>query len=341
MNEKKFIRKENFLCLLKRLSSEYKIFVPQGEEDFFYHEFKDEFQFNPYRTISSLRQFYFPSLQIVSFYFEEKEKKRKPFCIVGVKACDLYSLKIHDYVFLDEKYPDEEYKYFRENNLIISGDCTEFKSTCFCLYLGIEAYPQENFDLNLSPLKDGFLVEIGSEKGKRIVEKNNEFFEEKENLIEDQKKLRDAFRVKLKEYLDSLNLPPKEGLYSLIKENHASGIWEDFSLHCVECGACIMNCPTCHCFLLFDEKKEDKFIRGRTWDGCQFKNFSRVAAGANPLRLRKDRLRNRYIKKFEFFYEILGIYACCGCGRCIESCIGKIDLREIFKSLAGQIKMAT
>jgi sulfhydrogenase subunit beta (sulfur reductase) len=82
------------------------------------------------------------------------------------------------------------------------------------------------------------------------------------------------------------------------------------------------------------QHEDNVFIRARTWDGCQYKNFTRVAGGANPLMLRKQRLRNRYIKKFDFFSVNLGMYACTGCGRCIENCIAKIDLREIFRTLA-------
>jgi Fe-S oxidoreductase len=95
-----------------------------------------------------------------------------------------------------------------------------------------------------------------------------------------------------------------------------------------------MNCPTCHCFLLFDSQRHNEYLRSRIWDGCQYKNFTRVAGGANALRFREQRLRNRYIKKFEFFPQNLDLYACTGCGRCIESCPAKIDLREIFKRLA-------
>jgi ferredoxin len=111
-------------------------------------------------------------------------------------------------------------------------------------------------------------------------------------------------------------------------------VWQEEALRCVECGACIMNCPTCHCFLLFDAKSKNEYLRSRIWDGCQYRNFTRVAGGANALKFREYRLRNRYIKKFEFFYERLNFYACTGCGRCIECCPGKIDLQKIFKRLA-------
>ena len=39
-------------------------------------------------------------------------------------------------------------------------------------------------------------------------------------------------------------------------------------------------------------------------------------------------------KKFNFFHKRMGQFACTGCGRCVEACLGKIDLREILKELA-------
>jgi ferredoxin len=92
-------------------------------------------------------------------------------------------------------------------------------------------------------------------------------------------------------------------------------------------------CDTCHCFLLSDDSSSGNARRLRLWDGCLLKNFTKVAGGANPLRLRYMRLRNRYLKKFDFFISNLGYQACCGCGRCIEVCPGKIDIRRILRKL--------
>ena len=38
---------------------------------------------------------------------------------------------------------------------------------------------------------------------------------------------------------------------------------------------------------------------------------------------------------FNFFPQILGEYACDGCGRCIQACTGKIDIRDVLKEAAG------
>jgi ferredoxin len=108
---------------------------------------------------------------------------------------------------------------------------------------------------------------------------------------------------------------------------------------CVECGGCNFICDTCHCFLLSDkgDAKENKKLR--TWDSCQYANYARVAGGANPLKLRAQRLRFRFTKKFDFFVDNLGMPACCGCGRCIEVCPGKIDIREVLKDLAKRLNL--
>ena len=338
-----FISYYNFRRLLERLSKDFLVCTPQfiNEKDYDYSLFKEEFTFNPYRMISSPRQFFTASSSLIVGYFDSKISRReiKPFAIVGLKSCDLYSLKIQDYVFLEGDFIDEEYKKKREANLIISSDCTSFKEVCFCLNLEIKPYPQEGFDFNLSDVDRGFLVEIGSEKAKKIWEDNKDLFEEREDLSERRQAKRKKIIKELETFLKSQALVEKENLYELIKRSRESELWREEALKCVECGACIMNCPTCHCFLLSDEEKEGEYFRGRIWDGCQYKNFAKVAGGANPLKLRAQRLRNRYIKKFEFFKERIELYACTGCGRCIEACLAKIDIREIFKNLSKSLRL--
>lgn len=333
------VKKEDFDKLLLSLSNDYAVLVPSGEDEYLYKLFseKESFIYNKYRAIDSLRQFYISSFQHLDDYYEGNYHKDKPLCIVGAKSCDLHSLIIQDYVFLSEPV-DADYKYRRDTNLIISSDCSEFKDVCFCLKVGINPYPEKFFDLNISLTGGGdYFVESGSDKGRRIVQSNVDLFKVvDEKYLKQRERARNKLVEKMSEMLERKQIVSKDRLYDLVKNGYDNALWQEQALKCVECGACIMNCPTCHCFLLFDEKKsEDRFVRGRIWDGCQYKNFSRVAGGANPLNLRAKRLRNRYIKKFEFFPENMGEYACTGCGRCIECCPAKIDIRDIFKELAS------
>jgi len=317
-----FITGNNFQRFLHKLSEDFRVFSPSAvnEEDYDYSVFSNKLIFNPYRNISTIRQFFAPSSSTIGNYFSpEAGQEESSIALVGAKNCDLYSLKIQDHVFLEEPL-DEDYKRRRDNSLIISSDCTGFKDVCFCLNLGLNPYPDELFDLNLSKIEEGYLVEVGSPKGDRVVQENRDLFQDGAVKEEVREENRREVVGNLTGHLRSQNLAPKEKLYELIKNGYEQSIWPEQAQKCVECGACIMNCPTCHCFLLLDEEEGGQFIRARTWDGCQYKNFARVAGGANPLKLRSQRLRNRYVKKFEFFKENIDLYACTGCGRCIESC---------------------
>ncbi|MCM8774045.1 MAG: 4Fe-4S dicluster domain-containing protein [Candidatus Omnitrophica bacterium] len=335
------ITKNSFINFLERLSSVYNVVIPyQIENNYTWINFKGEFNFNDYRCISSIRQFFLPCQELISINYKDIELKKRPFCIVGAKNCDIQSLKIQDYVFLKDEV-DESYNFFRKNNVIISSDCRNFKEVCFCLNLNIKPYPEENYDLNLSLVDDVYLIEVGSEKGDKLIKENSNFFQEPpDTWLEKNLELRKNLEEKLSKQIILQGLVNREVLYQLVKSGYENNIWQEEAEHCVECGACIMNCPTCHCFLLFDDEENKNLLRGRTWDGCQYKNFAKVAGGANPLLFRSKRLRNRYIKKFEFFPDRLGIYACTGCGRCIECCPGKIDLRNIFKRLKEDSKLS-
>ena len=77
--------------------------------------------------------------------------------------------------------------------------------------------------------------------------------------------------------------------------------------------------------------------RLRIWDSCMIKDFARVAGGANPREKLWMRLRNRFEKKFDFFPKVAGEYACTGCGRCIQACPAKIDIRKVLKKLVDNV----
>ena len=81
---------------------------------------------------------------------------------------------------------------------------------------------------------------------------------------------------------------------------------------------------------------DKKLHRTRQWDSCLYMNFARVGGGANPRKHRAERLHNRFDKKFNFFPEVLGRYACDGCGRCIKACTGKIDIRAVLKKACDE-----
>jgi len=265
---------------------------------------------------------------------EETPGRRKPFCVIGAKACDLKGFKVLDSVFLDPDYGDPTYSALRAESILISSDCTTAIETCFCLAVGVKPWPEEGFDLNLSPVTGGFVVEEGSERGRELIAKHAALFGEPTaaQLAE-----RDAARAKVeagvRELVKASGVPDQGALEGRVMKQYESKLWEQEASTCVECGACNTVCPTCHCFLLYDQGGPSGPARFRIWDSCLIKDFAKVAGGANPRHALWMRLRNRFEKKFDFFKKVAGLYACTGCGRCISACPGKIDIRRVLREL--------
>ncbi len=343
-NKLRFIDHNSFPEFLKSLKAEgYTLYLPQkiNEDDFTFVKDASDYVFNPYRCLEPLRSFINPLSDKVADYFGHHQQivsGKK--AVLGVKSCDLFSLKVQDYIFLEGVCQDPFYKANRQNTLIISSDCTSPKEVCFCKALGIEPYPQEGFDLNISVVEGGYVVEAGSLKAEQLRSKTSSLWQDvPEKYLEERDRNRKNMSALLEEKVRGF--PPQEKIYPALKEGYEYSVFKEEALKCVECGACVFSCPTCHCFLLYDEPENSSNLKTRIWDACQFKNFAKEAGGANPLRWRYERLRNRYVKKFEFFKDNLNIYACTGCGRCIESCIGKIDIRDVLKNLVKEYGRAS
>jgi len=145
----------------------------------------------------------------------------------------------------------------------------------------------------------------------------------KEEFISQRDKQRKKVIKRVEENIKQNDIPHQDSFKNIIERGYESNIWADEANNCVECGACNTICPTCHCFLLYDQKSENKMARLRIWDSCMIKDFAQVAGGANPRPELWMRLRNRFEKKFDFFPKVADIYACTGCGRCISACPAK------------------
>lgn len=333
-----------------RLTSKFKVFSAAArpanftkETDYSYKTLAqaEPLVFNPYRAVEPLKSFFTNPQEKASDYFVPDEEiiNLDRTVIFGVKSCDIAGHKIQDFIFLEGVEVDSLYRIKRENAILISGDCIDFKQVCHCLAWDILPYPSWGFDLNLSPLNDGFIVEVGSPKGEELVKGHKEYFiPAKDTQISARQEKRDNLISRLKKHLLPQNLVRKDTVQRLMKDGYNLDTWQQFMLTCVECGGCNFICDTCHCFLLADKKKQTKNLKIKIWDSCLYANYARVAGGANPIKLRAQRLRFRFTKKFDFFIDNLGIPACCGCGRCIEVCPGKIDIREVLKDLAKKLK---
>lgn len=338
---------EGFLGLLAR---SHKVFLPAIKEDtpqgrkadYYSVEYAEgkPFVFNPYRLVEPLKSFFTYSYeQMVEYFAPEKQITGIPgkTVLFGVKSCDIAGHKIQDFVFLQGIGEESVYRMRRDNTIFVSSDCTDYKDVCHCLAWEIPPYPTEGFDLNMSLQEGGYLIEVGSKKGEELLDQYKEYFTEAgASWLTERDANRKDITERLNCHLRPQNLVSRHSVQGIVKKGFSADTWRQFMLTCVECGGCNFICDTCHCFLMVDKKKAGTNEKARVWDSCLYANYARVAGGANPLRTRAQRLRNRFMKKFDFFVDNLGTPACCGCGRCIEVCPGKIDIREVLKDLAAK-----
>lgn len=346
-----YISTGQFQDFIKKLKVKYRTFAPQPksadlakQKDYSFKRLPETegVIFNPYRCVEPLKSFYtYPKEKVADYFGPTKPAEELvKVVILGVKSCDIAGHKVQDFVFLEGVEVDVLYRVRRENTFLISSDCTDFKEVCHCLAWDILPHPTWGFDLNLSPLNDGFVVEVGSKKGEELIRECPDQFQEiKDTQISGRNAKRESLIDRLRRHLLPQNLVSKDRVQRIVRDGYALDTWQQFMLTCVECGGCNFICDTCHCFLLADEKCGNQNQRLRLWDSCLYANYARVAGGANPNKLRAQRLRFRYTKKFDFFVDNLKMPACCGCGRCIEVCPGKIDIREVLKDLAKKVEV--
>jgi len=253
--------------------------------------------------------------------------------VIGVKNCDLSALQVHDHVFLKVGPGDPFYAEARRKTVIVSCDCTDAREVCFCTVVDEQPYSKKGFDVNLSPVSIGFVVESGSEKGEALLKEAGAYLEPADKaLLGERDEKRREMTERVASQAAEKGLEAGADLRKAIQGTFESGLWAEFAKDCVECGACNFACCTCHCFLLADGLSRNRLAtRVKEWDSCLYRNFARVAGGANPRQHRAERLYNRFDKKFNYFPGVLGSYACDGCGRCSEACTGKIDIRDVLK----------
>ena len=288
---------------------------------------------NNIRVCTPAKEFLFPLRELAAIFPEPLEPKEvEPFAVFGLKDCDLRSIDILDKVFSEDEFEDPFYVKRREKMFIISSDCSDPADSCFCNILNGEPFADSGFDLNVSQVKVGYIVEAGSQKGKEFVEAHSGLFSQSgDDLLTERQQNRAETKKQLEQNNAELNFDAP--INEIVENGQNSDVFDKEAATCVECQACTRICPTCHCFDIVDEGDIEGGTRVKNWDYCQSKLFTLHTSGHNPRAFQYERYRQRIQHKFNYYVNKFERILCTGCGRCQRSCPVDHAMLHILKQI--------
>ena len=258
--------------------------------------------------------------------------------IFGIRPCDMRSIDSMDKVFLTKDYVDSYYAKRRENVTIVAFGCLEPSRTCFCDSMGLDPNQASTADVMMNVAADSEFTtcsdcetKVLTEEGKYVLTPQTE---KGKVLLEQLKELLSDGGESYQDTKCSLHIVKAENLDEKLSKMFDHPIWGKVTKGCIGCGTCTFVCPTCYCFDIDNENHGAEGCKYRCWDSCMFSDYSRMAGGANPRPTKKERLRNRYLHKLEFFNERYGETLCVGCGRCIENCPAHLDISDFIEKVS-------
>lgn len=240
--------------------------------------------------------------------------------VFGLRPCDAHGIAVLDAVFLKHEPVDLNYSRRREATTLVGLSCPQMWEDCFCNSMGGGPDDPTHVDLLLTPVQDGFAVNVVTDKGQALIAEMDlqEGGGESPRLVLNQ--------------VESLQV---EEFWPV---RFADPYWDLLAERCLECRLCAYLCPACRCFDIRDQVTQQgigdsQYDRLRCWDSCTGANYRVVAGGHNPRATKGQRLRNRFFCKFYYVPMEYGISGCVGCGRCIEACPVNIDIVEVLRDV--------
>ncbi len=332
----KFLEKAKLNEFLAQLAARYTVLVPV--------DYDGLTQFAPYSQveagISSLyldrnvtvspKTVYLPQSEAMYRFraqgkqlaIEEMPPLAREQVVFGVRHCDVKAIDCLDCVFLGEEYVDPQYQDKREHTTVFALACNTPQPSCFCESMGIDRlHAKEGIaDVQVYDLGDAYGLEAVSEKGEKALEGMA--------LADGEAKLPAPEPQAIR--FDPSGLPEK--LHGMFEDP----IWDSYQFKCLNCGTCTYICPTCHCFDINNKMRGEAGLKLRTWDSCMFGEYTQMAGGANPRPTKKERVRNRFLHKLQYFNEKHGMFLCVGCGRCVAKCPVNLDITKFARQVIGE-----
>ncbi|MCU0613008.1 MAG: 4Fe-4S dicluster domain-containing protein [Candidatus Eisenbacteria bacterium] len=292
------------------------------------------------RPTSPTKPFFLPSRERVAAFWGSRDLPEiEPFSLVGLRNCDLLSIRYLDHVFLGGVCEDPFYKAHRAAAFLVSVDCSPPQESCFCTAVGGVPYADGGYDLNLTPVAEGYLVVAGTGAGESVLLATAALLTEaKAELLAEGEEL----RARMVESLSTAarSTPDPQVVAERLGGSEAHASWEPWAGKCVECGACTAVCPTCHCYYIIDsnDAAPGSYTKIRTWDSCLLAEYARMAgmgAKLTPRPRLRSRLANRVLHKYVYSFAQYGMCGCLGCGRCDEACLGAIAIRDVVNAVGA------
>ena len=246
-----------------------------------------------------------------------------PVTVFGLHACDLKALELLDMVFLGQDPPDALYSKRRAAATVVSVACRQSDPFCFCSAFGISPVEAPGADVAAWWEEEHLLMEPRTRKGEAAIHAVAGGLEERTSVNKPVSPVTAGFD------------PTLDKTPAWLKERFDHPAWDNLYRSCLGCGVCTFICPTCHCFDLQDYGCHEQGERFRCWDSCMFGEFTLMAGGHNPRPGRRERVRNRFLHKLQYFPEKHGVFGCVGCGRCLRSCPVNLDIVYVARALGG------
>ncbi len=253
-----------------------------------------------------------------------------PQVLFNVRSCDVKGLAFLRRMHAQEP-PDAAYLRRDAHTTLVCLTCPQPCPLGFCVCADAGPFLREDFDLQLTAMDDAMFVEVGSAKGRALLEGSGSLFRP---ATPGEVARRADLEAAARRRFGPVTCHFASAMRRVSTGRVPQALWGAIGDWCLECGGCNFICPTCYCFSVRDRGADGSWLRCRVWDSCQYAAFTLEASGHNPRKRQGDRVRRRFFHKVSAqYYQRDGDVGCVGCGRCVTVCLGTADMPSVVEAL--------